>query len=126
MVKVSVKREEGGSYRVTIGSHEITLPKGSKATETKNDKTKIGKGTTRVEVDGHDYTMTFVRGKKKQVVLEGGDDDAEEAALQLNEEWAEAYSSSGGSRLNREARRTKRNSRNLKRSKLRKLTTRRR
>lgn len=92
MVTVSVKKQEDGTYDVKIGSHTITLPKDSVAKEKANDKMTYGKGSTRVEYDGHIYTVTFVKKGKKQVVVDGEEDfdTAEQAATDLTEEWRNA------------------------------------
>ena len=143
-VPVAVEKLGEDGYKVTIGEKTVMLPKGSSFKEGNpraktGQNAKIGTGTIYLEIEPYRYSMLYINNGNKEVILsdddDGDDEDDIEKAInkrgkvysQLKEAWDVANKPvKGGSRLNRKAERTKRNSRNLKRSKLRKLTTRRR
>lgn len=128
---VTVTQKRDGSYEVKIGTKTITLPANS-ITKNVEDENGVNYGIE-YGVPGKS-SIKLIQGGDV-IVVENGEEEkiAEEAdGLDISENLALAWGDpekEGGrrrSRLNRKAQRTKRNGRKLKRSKLRKLTTRRR
>ncbi len=135
-VPVAVEKLDDGSYKVTIDTKTVMLPKGSSFEEEDEQSeegqgAKIGTSTVYLEIDPYRYSILYVNDGDEEVILSGDDDDMYDDRGKLVGLLYDAWKTrdtkkQGSSRLNRKAKRTKRNRRNLKRSKLRKLTTRRR
>ena len=111
---VSVKKRADGTFHVKIGTHSITLPKDSVEKHKANAWARYGTETTYMRYEAHGNTITFVKDGKKTVVIDGEEDfdRAEEAVMEFLRQWRKAKR--GGSRLQKQTRRTQRNRRNRK------------
>ncbi len=127
-MEVSVTKT-GSGYDVKIGEKTVTLPLDSKMTKMKYG-VAIGVPTKRLEVETYANEIDLVRGKgepSESILSEddANDESREKVVLDLTSAW-EQREQNGSSRVNRKTRRSKGKRGNTKRSKFRKLSSRRR
>ena len=123
-------KKTSAGYEVTIKERTITLPSGSKASEIPNEKSMYGTDSKRLEIDPYANTIVLVEGGEEEVIVpdEGDDEERADLVMALSTAWADPEETGGRrrSRVNRKTRRSKGKRGNTKRSKLRKLSSRRR
>lgn len=137
-MEVTVTRTDDGGYEVTLNERTITLPAGSTKKTQRNNLVRFGTPTNYIEVDVGPYEFSLVTNGAREVIV-AEDESFDEGELtrrgdmyaSLENAWRNAAKESpenpsGGLRLKKKTRRSKRHTRNHKGKKLRNLTTRRR
>jgi hypothetical protein len=131
-MEVSVTKTTTG-YDVTIGEKTVTLPLDSEMKTLKKRGIKIGVTGNWLEIDtyANEIDHTTTEGEPAESILsedDADDEEREDIVLKLTAAWtARNEEQDGGrSRVNRKTRRSKGKRGNTKRSKLRKLASRRR